>query len=506
MLSKFLTKRKTLLFLMAFMLLFFSFSKMALAFSGPTVRGGYHFNFENAVYKTEEMNLQSFVNETLKATVSSVITSVVGCFSCTPEEREKYPGFLLAAGHLMVGMYTSPPASGVDYLADMGQKLGVVKPAYAQEEGIGFNAMERIRPIWTAFRNISYVLFVLILVFIGFAIMFRVKINPQTVISLQSALPKIVIALILITFSYAIVGLMIDLMLVFSGLITNLFIGGEGVMRTIGGVSEIMAEISTFVGQLAPHSPVIAMHLANGLFFTLAIVVSLVAAILLGPLSWLIAIVAIILILIAILRCVWAMLKAYAMIIVSLIFAPLQILIGTLPGSDAISSWFRGLIGNIAVFPAMLAMFYIAAYLMLSGVAEIFSDPTTLIVSLISGWIPGAGAALTSVLVLNSFESFWHFTSALLLPIIGLMILLMAPKVTDMINSFLAGKPFEYGSALGEAFGPARLMGGIAAGPGLPFVAQRFMYEKDWGRADSLRRALLRTGEAGRRLAPPETE
>jgi hypothetical protein len=502
MLSKFLTKRKTLLFLMAFMLLLFSFSKTALAFSGPTVRGGYHFNFENAVYKTEEMNLQSFVNETLKATVSSVITSVVGCFSCTPEEREKYPGFLLAAGHLMVGMYTSPPASGVDYLADMGQKLGVVKPAYAQEEGFGFNAMARIRPIWTAFRNISYVFFVLILVFIGFAIMFRVKINPQTVISLQSALPKIVIALILITFSYAIVGLMIDLMLVFSGLITNLFIGGEGVMRSISGVPEIMAEISAFVGRLAPNNPVIAMNLANGLFFTLAVVVSLVAAIILGPISWLVAIIAIILILIAVLRCVWTMLKAYAMIIVSLIFAPLQILIGTLPGSDAISSWFRGLIGNIAVFPAMLAMFYIAAYLMLSGVAEIFTDPTKLIVSLVSGWIPGAAGILTPVLVLNSFEGFWNYISFLLLPIIGLMILLMAPKVTDMINSFLAGKPFEFGAALGQAFGPASAAGRFGMRGAPPFLAERYLYGDE---ENKMKKWLARFGETAGIWRKPET-
>ena len=49
--------------------------------------------------------------------------------------------------------------------------------------------------------------------------MFRAKINPQTVVTIQSAIPKAVVALILVTFSYAIAGLMIDLMYLLIGLI-----------------------------------------------------------------------------------------------------------------------------------------------------------------------------------------------------------------------------------------------------------------------------------------------
>jgi len=112
----------------------------------------------------------------------------------------------------MNGLYTNPPASGIQYFADLGNKLKIVKPALAQQdEGIGFNLMKTTQPIWQVFRNITYILFVFILVGMGFAIMFRVKISPQAVITFQSALPRIVIALILITFSYAIVGLLIDI-------------------------------------------------------------------------------------------------------------------------------------------------------------------------------------------------------------------------------------------------------------------------------------------------------
>ena len=56
---------------------------------------------------------------------------------------------------------------------------------------------------------------VIILIAAGFMIMFRVKINPQTVVSLQTMIPKLVITLLLVTFSYAIAGLVIDMIYVF---------------------------------------------------------------------------------------------------------------------------------------------------------------------------------------------------------------------------------------------------------------------------------------------------
>jgi len=52
--------------------------------------------------------------------------------------------------------------------------------------------------------------------------MFRMKMNPQTVISIENALPKIVIALILITFSFAIAGFLIDLTYISMGLIVSM--------------------------------------------------------------------------------------------------------------------------------------------------------------------------------------------------------------------------------------------------------------------------------------------
>ena len=47
--------------------------------------------------------------------------------------------------------------------------------------------------------------------------------SPQTIVTIQSALPKIVVTLILVTFSYAIAGFMVDLVYVVMGLFSQFF-------------------------------------------------------------------------------------------------------------------------------------------------------------------------------------------------------------------------------------------------------------------------------------------
>jgi len=201
MLSRFLTKRKLAFIILFFFLLSALLSKPIQAFYTPS--DTYQFQFEQAVFHhRQEMNLQSFVYEVLKAVMGSITTITGGCVTCEPEEENSF-GMIGTISTLIAGIYAVPPASGIAYLADIGEKLDLIKPTYAQETGTGFGKLTVYLPIWRAFRNIAYVFFVLIFVFMGFAIMFRVKINPQTVITIQSALPKIVLALLLVTFSYA---------------------------------------------------------------------------------------------------------------------------------------------------------------------------------------------------------------------------------------------------------------------------------------------------------------
>jgi len=123
--------------------------------------------------------------------------------------------------NLIVLPYANPPASGVYWAYSGLQNAGFVPKTYAAE-GIGFAAIKPFMNIWKVFRDVSYMLLVLILIAIGFMIMFRAKINPQTVISVENSLPKIVVALLLITFSFPIAGLLIDLMYVMILLIISI--------------------------------------------------------------------------------------------------------------------------------------------------------------------------------------------------------------------------------------------------------------------------------------------
>jgi len=124
--------------------------------------------------------------------------------------------------NLIVLPYANPPASGIYWAYSGLQNAGFVPKTYAAE-GIGFAAIKPFINIWKVFRDISYMLLVLVLIAIGFMIMFRAKINPQTVISVENSLPKIVVALLLITFSFPIAGFLIDLMYISIGIIAVFF-------------------------------------------------------------------------------------------------------------------------------------------------------------------------------------------------------------------------------------------------------------------------------------------
>jgi len=489
MLPQFFTKRKIIFFILSLFLITSLFTSVAHAFTTPT--NTYQFQFEQAVYGSpDEMNLQSYVNETMKAVMSSSTTLITGCITCESGEGEA--GAVNAISNLIALVYTTPPASGIHYLASIGERLNIIQPAYAQQ-GVGWSKMEPFLNLWKAFRNLTYVFFVLILVFMGFAIMFRVKINPQTVISIQSALPRVVIALILITFSYAIVGLLVDFMFVLMNLMsfTILKIYPFDQFLTIQAVTQAISPITDDIGTLK--TLLVTGFIPVSLNLLLIMLIPDIAGNLtaggssnvVGLGSFLIFIILAIVFLIALIRVLWSLLKAYVMVVINLIFAPFLILVGVLPGSNAIQSWFRNLIANLAVLPAVFVMTLISAQIILYAIYDRIGEALLgLIVNLIlkpSGF--NALLTLTQIkIILDSLSSRPEVLGQILiLSFISIGILLMTPKISDIIKSFLAGKPFEYGTALGEAFGPvtgpvAGVVGygvGIGKDLGKTYVTQR---------------------------------
>jgi len=114
--------------------------------------------------------------------------------------------------------YYAPPASGTYYVLNSLKEAHLIPQSYAAE-GLGFAGIVPFINIWKKLRDITFLIIALAMVISGFLIMFRSQMDAQHSIKLESALPKIILTMILINFSFAIAGFMIDFMYILSGLV-----------------------------------------------------------------------------------------------------------------------------------------------------------------------------------------------------------------------------------------------------------------------------------------------
>lgn len=146
-------------------------------------------------------------------------------------------------------LYMTPVTTTHDYISYVEHSFGLSKPAYAAASascnpafGIGFCGLSPLTQIWSIFRDFVYLLFAFVFVVVGLGIMLRVKIDPRTVMSVQNQIPKIIISLILVTFSLAIAGLLVDLMYVVTAVVLNLFIPAlPNFANTTGGSTSLLS-------------------------------------------------------------------------------------------------------------------------------------------------------------------------------------------------------------------------------------------------------------------------
>ncbi|MBI3290128.1 hypothetical protein HYZ78_01900 [Candidatus Microgenomates bacterium] len=322
--------RTTFYFLLAtFFLAAFLFANHVYAYPGGTPE-----QWEAAI-KDPKFNQQSWGNETFKNLLFSITAGGFGGLT-QQTAMENNGGAIGMMGNGIAFLYQNPPASGVTYFADIGKKLNLIQPAYAQGQGFeGLNSTGIIN-IWRGFRNLAYVLFVIVFVAMGLAIMFRMQLSPQTVITIQSSLPRIIIALILVTFSFAIAGLLLDLTKVLTGLTEATFnmIGlpsfGDAFKNLLGNIITGGTIVAAFGGLLVFLGPAGAGLLT-------------ISAGMIGAAITILAV-------FAILRLLWTFLMAYIGILLRIILGPLIIIFNTLPGKQIFWGWFTGLLADASVF------------------------------------------------------------------------------------------------------------------------------------------------------------
>jgi hypothetical protein len=323
-------------------------------------------NFETGTTESIETKTQSAEKSTfntLNNMMSSVIVQIFGSrdidealsdqMGTTVTNGGAIPSLANSIGY----MYGNPPATTEQYIAYLMNSSGIqiASPVYAQSGGLGFSSLLPILDTWIIFRNVAYLFFVVIFLVIGFMIMFRQKIGSQTVVTAQQALPQIIISLLAVTFSFAIAGLLIDGMYIFMELLIVLFpkvdsqtaitlkngdifqvgfyIFSKGVTDTAGTVNATILDLLTWN--------------------------NLIENIVAGATSILATLIISIAILISLFRLFFNILMTYVSIILSIITAPLALMLGAIPGRSYFSAWIKGLVGNLSVFPVLLSLLLI---------------------------------------------------------------------------------------------------------------------------------------------------
>jgi len=185
-------------------------------------------------------------------------------------------------------------------------------------------------------------------------IMFRNKVGGQTVVTIGNAIPKVVVGLVLVTFSFAIAGLILDVagifMRVLAGIldsnvqIHNIFklLGGTfgwGGGLTTGGIG-IAGLVLVLTGALGP----------------------------LGPILLLIALGLLLIILFGAIKLWFTLVKAYFSLLINVVVAPLAIMAGSIPGNEAMTvNVFKSMLRNALVFPLAFAIVNLPYFLVERG-------------------------------------------------------------------------------------------------------------------------------------------
>ena len=383
--------------------------------------------------KESELNRLIFARDILRETTSFLTCQMKGIEPISPEidcikalqatninheELFKKSGPVAYSGDAIAALYRQP-ISGTDYISNLASNFGIQK-AQAQEAdpGTGFSSLSQIQNIWILFRNISYLLLVIVFVIVGVAIMLRLNIDPRTVMTIQNQIPKAIVAIVLITFSYAIGGFLVDAMwvstyfsvnaisqtqppcrvegedktlnaVVTRGLLNNPIafttdlLGDEtGCNGTFDGISGLAITIGSTLGDIVSRAMLGMFQLNEDIgdcgvdykLFGMQIfgenengtLRNCMKMALFETIKYLIAVLAFVVVglamLIALFRVWFSLLKSYMYMVIDILLAPFWILLGLIPGSTmTFSGWLKNIIAQLAVFPATALLLVFAS-------------------------------------------------------------------------------------------------------------------------------------------------
>jgi len=366
----------------------------------------------------------------------------------------------------MIAMLYTPPVHTTDFIAYMGNNFGISKHTYAAEDckaGYGFCSIQPLTKIWSGFRNIVYMVFVLIFIVIGIAIMLRVKIDPRTVMTIENQIPKILIGIIMVTFSFAIAGFLIDIMFIGIYIVFDIFSKvlspdsttklysttanlqndtALGVFNTMFGffslTNDVSDQVKFFLQDITDNISVLSHFFATHTVSLFGNEVEL------NPFAQIPRLIAYFVIIIALL---WAMfrvwfqlLMAYMGILIDIVTAPFWIMAGTMPGGfGGVSLWFRDLISNLLAFPTVIVILLLGRSFMDAFEGAYNSGQQVFVPPMVG-----------------------NFKGSIFGAIIGFGTLLIAPKALDYMRNALKAPKFDF-TPISTALGKGNPLGAVGS-------------------------------------------
>lgn len=406
---------------------------------------------------------------------------------------------LIGESNKVIGLlYKNQPASTqsyVAYVADNLQRHKIIDSALAADttSGVGFSTFSPFLTIWTAFRNLAYLFLVVFFVVYGFMMMFRVNLGQKTAITVQLALPKLIVTLLIITFSYAIVGLLYDLMWVLLYFIFGYFKTQNIIVEdawkpatTASGMGFLGMTGSMLINTVAS-IPASFLGITNILFGKIGTIIAganiaIISFATSGFFNVIIMLILLVAIIISYGKLIFKLITSFVTIIVSLVTAPIVLLGNAFPGSNAISTWFMRVFANLVVFPITALLLFFSYLLMIQPLVGTCQDIADFInffnlgnvctgIFGVADLVPGGGTVLGIPLI----APLGGYDARSILALLGVGLLLMAAKYVDIVTDALKVPPFKYGTSIGEA-----LKSGISWAPavGGDRVADSSFYQK----------------------------
>lgn len=441
-------------------------------------------------------------------TISAVLCQLTGvdpldprgaCLSINPLTKKigyvDYPGNTSAvrpAGGLLgfvtvlIGDSLQLPIKTGDYTSYLAQNFGLTKKVYganaaADKTGAGFQNLTFTLPLWTKARNLTYLIFTILFIIVGVGVMLRIKLDARTAMTIQNQIPKIIITLLLVTFSYAIAGFLVDAMWATTYLGINI-IGSnqpctgrnaranrpDGLVKSatrelltnpVNYVTEILGDgwcnLSTEGGW--GYGPLVKISwevgnvmgsAASGIILG-ALGIDTVqtcsgldclrsgSVILYGVIRWLVQLIGTLIIVIAIIaqlfRVWFQLIKAYVYVILYTVLSPIWIAIGIIPGVGGFGfrDWLNHMLFALSVYPVTIFLFVTAvAVANMPGIND--GDGSKAFFPPLVG-NPNIANNIGYVLVIS--------------------IILITPEVVNMMRSAFKSQPSKYAGTIFAAAG-----------------------------------------------------